>query len=239
VEDELKRAVYKDPNLLKPEQYNDQIVTMAWAMQYKRAADAVTVLYNRWESADGVDRLRKCLVDAGWTPDNPTPTPLGHALTTAHQLRAACQVNFERVGEIYDRLDDFYGAVGKGQFQVAVVGSALGNIFTVEWLGFYLYDTFDFEGDDQPLGVWSRDRCLGKIDTEKFLTASVRTKGSTYKGFVPVYNRDFRRYQDKHKEGGDFVVYSDVYWVRPKYPRVDMSDDAQLEKRLSPAFGGP
>jgi hypothetical protein len=239
MDEEFKRDVYENPHRLSPEQYNDQIVTMAWAMQFKRVAEAVAILYNRWESADGVNLLRDRLKKAGWTPAKPTPTPLGYGLTMAHQLRGACQVNYEPVGKIYDSLDDFYGAVGRAQVQVAVVGSALGNIFTVERLGFYLYDTFDFEGDNQPLGVWSRNRCLGKIETGKFMTASLRTKGSTYRGFVPVYNRDFRRYQDKNKKGGDFVVYSDVYWARPKYPKIDLSDDAQLERRLSPALGGP
>ncbi|HEJ9509830.1 TPA: hypothetical protein SMN05_003634, partial [Proteus mirabilis] len=33
------------------------------------------------------------------------------------------------------------------------------------------------------------------------------------KGYVPVFNRDFRRWQDENNEGGDFIVFSDVYWI--------------------------
>jgi hypothetical protein len=30
---------------------------------------------------------------------------------------------------------------------------------------------------------------------------------------VPVENSDFRKWQDKKDEGGDFFVFSDVFWI--------------------------
>ncbi|CCW29048.1 conserved hypothetical protein [Xenorhabdus nematophila F1] len=36
-----------------------------------------------------------------------------------------------------------------------------------------------------------------------------------YNGYVAVFNKDFREWQKIHKEGGDFIVFSDVYWIEP------------------------
>ena len=31
----------------------------------------------------------------------------------------------------------------------------------------------------------------------------------------PMFNSDLRDWQDKHNEGGDFIVFSDVLWLDP------------------------
>ncbi|MDR2924534.1 MAG: DUF6402 family protein [Azoarcus sp.] len=41
-----------------------------------------------------------------------------------------------------------------------------------------------------------------------------------YAGFVPVENDDFRRWQDTKNEGGDFFVFSDVFWARPNVAEI-------------------
>ena len=158
---------------------------------------------------------------------------LGQGLTTARQFKANSQVNFQGIGGVLDRLDGFYGAIGTGQIEVAVVGSALGNIFTVERLAFYLFDFYDFDGD-QPLGVWSRDRCLSKKETAYYMLSRPQTIACKYPGFVPAFNRDFRRWQDTFNEGGDFVVFSDVFFQPPPPQRmtVNLGTAAQVERRF-------
>jgi hypothetical protein len=228
--DEIKR---NNCVSLQPGQYNDQIVTMQWAWQFEKVRDAARLLFNGWDTPAGVDELLTTLKFAGWTPNKPTPTLLGQGLTTARQLKANSQVNFQSLGKKWDRLDDFYGAIGTGQLEVSVVGSALGNIFTVEQLAFYIFDTYDFDGD-QPLGVWSRDRCLSKKETAYYMVALPQTIACKYPGFVPAFNHDFRRWQDKFNEGGDFAVFSDVLFQPPPPQRmtIGLSAAAQLERRF-------
>ena len=44
-----------------------------------------------------------------------------------------------------------------------------------------------------------------------------------YGGFVPVENKDFGRWRDKNGTGGDFYVFSDVYWMKPDiFKRVEL-----------------
>ena len=31
----------------------------------------------------------------------------------------------------------------------------------------------------------------------------------------PIFNSDFRGWQEKHNAGGDFIVFSDVLWLDP------------------------
>ena len=94
------------------------------------------------------------------------------------------------------------------------------------------------------LGVWSKSKVLNKEETLDYSTyfsrvlmsplvalsalvtpdASVaeamKMLYSKYNGFVPVYNQDFRDWQNKNKTGGDFFVFSDVHWVVPNVKEV-------------------
>ncbi|EDS6477314.1 hypothetical protein YB05_003084 [Salmonella enterica subsp. enterica] len=36
----------------------------------------------------------------------------------------------------------------------------------------------------------------------------------SYSGFVPVFNSDFRLWQKKHDAGGDYIIFSDVFWTK-------------------------
>jgi len=64
------------------------------------------------------------------------------------------------------------------------VSGGLQLVVSVEEIGIYVWDTFNFEGE-QFLGVW------GYRDT-------------------PVNNSDFREWRQKNNAGGDFLVYSDI-----------------------------
>jgi hypothetical protein len=141
----------------------------------------------------------------------------------AHQLDPISQVNYKKFGAKLDTLDDMYGAIGKAVYKIAVVGRSKrtptgADVFEIDKLGIYIRDTFDFtEGDGvpEPLGVWSKDRCLSKAETAAYLAMPPVQIARTFQGFVPVFNRDFRRWQKAHNSGGDFVVFSDVKWIVP------------------------
>jgi hypothetical protein len=64
-----------------------------------------------------------------------------------------------------------------------------------ESINIYLWDLFDFEGD-QPLGCWDEDdNSVGKIG---------------FGGKVCVGNDTFRRWRQNNHKGGDFYIYSNI-----------------------------
>ncbi|MDF7680263.1 DUF6402 family protein [Enterobacteriaceae bacterium ESL0689] len=48
-----------------------------------------------------------------------------------------------------------------------------------------------------------------------YLYADCGDLARKFSGFVPVFNADFRKWQNKHNTGGDFMIFSDVYWTEP------------------------
>ncbi|WP_445374317.1 DUF6402 family protein [Photorhabdus tasmaniensis] len=93
------------------------------------------------------------------------------------------------------------------------------DIFVTEQIGMYLKDTYDFVGAREPLGIWSKNGILDKISSVDY--AALYATGSwlalwiKYNGYVPVINGSFRKWQKKHNEGGDFMVFSDILWMEP------------------------
>ena len=89
-------------------------------------------------------------------------------------------------------LDALTAALGGFELHVAIAGKATRRqasgfqelVITVEEVGIYVWDSFDFEGD-QFLGMW------GYRDTL-------------------VYNSDFREWRIKNNAGGDFLIFSDI-----------------------------
>lgn len=220
-----------DYRTLPASQIDDQIIKMDWMLGFPRVAEAVNSLCRDWNSANGIARLKtKCLKDAGWQSGK--IVNLGKGLNSAKDLEMCAQVNFREFGQYSDTFDDLYGAVFKATLKLAVVGKAsyssrLGqDIFEIEKLGIYVRDTYDFNSawfNDAAagLGIWSRDRLLNKAETIEYRVNQANAPAGwmanyiKYRGFVPVKNRDFRRWQEKHSTGGDFFVFSDVKWVEP------------------------
>ncbi|WP_338111607.1 DUF6402 family protein [Rosenbergiella australiborealis] len=91
----------------------------------------------------------------------------------------------------------------------------------VESVGYYLKDTYDFidNGYPEPLGIWSKDRTLSKAESSVYLSSYLSGFWGLlfrkFSGFVPVFNEYFRKWQKKHNSGGDYIVFSDVYWTEP------------------------
>jgi hypothetical protein len=237
-----------DYRTLPASQIDDQIVKMAWALKFKPAKEALNKLYNEWCTPNGIVVLRRRLVRAGWQPGTTQRLgyyPNGSSITNAKELDLICQMNYCEFGSLRDTLDDFFGAIYKATMKVAVVGTASYDtsrscdVFKVAGLGFYIRDTYDFNVDGTDwtgLGVWSKDRVLSKAETVTYRASyeTVKNAGAplpariaaalllqqNYAGFVPVANKDFRDWQDKKNEGGDFFVFSDVHWVKPNVTEI-------------------
>ncbi|MDM0077492.1 DUF6402 family protein [Variovorax sp. J2P1-59] len=223
--------------LLPKSQVDEQIVKMAWALNFDQVKAVRAVLQGSWNSPNGIDVLRTRLKHAGWKTGQ--TLRLGNKHMSAMQLDLESQVNALKLGSAWDTLNDYFGAIFKASLKVAVVGKAYRslltgkNLFEVEQLGFYIRDTYDFNAswyDDafMGLGVWSKERVLTKAQMAEYKALSSRTPASLmarhlrYPYFVQVENADFRRWQQKRNEGGDFFVFSDVLWEAYRGPAIEL-----------------
>ncbi|GGP26710.1 DUF6402 family protein [Silvimonas amylolytica] len=228
-EAEKARLSHLDARKLDTALYDDQTVKMDWALAYPRVQAALTRLIEQAITSNSVNILRRHLQVMGWKPG--ADCRLGRIGGSARELDATCQIQYCGFGARMDTIDDLYGAIGTAILKLAVVGQSKGAFFYVEKLGVYIRDTYDFTDaklvlgkiatpfhKPEPLGIWSRDRCLSKYEMVSYMAAmneSWSVVGDAFPGFVPVFNIDFRRWQDKHHSGGDFLVYSDVKWFAP------------------------
>lgn len=177
-----------------------------------------------WNSPAGIDELRNKLRLAGYSPN--LCVPLGMS-DNARVLDASSQVNTIDVGGLFDTIDDWYGAIGNANLKFAVSGYSGSHqkkpAFFVDRVGAYLKDTYDFVDKNpitsEPLGIWSKNRILTKAESalylDSYLAGIFGILARNWSGFIPVFNSDFRNWQDKHNTGGDFIVFSDVLWLNP------------------------
>ncbi|HIF9499258.1 TPA: DUF6402 family protein [Photobacterium damselae] len=207
---------------------NTFIVKMEWARNYTQVKNGIDYLIEHWDSPAGIKQLKKRLKQAGW--DGKNTIFLGRNESVIVQ-DACYQINFKSIGGFFDEINDWYGAIGNANLKVTVQGfsTIFDNkaFFVVEKIGFYLKDTYDFLSDkkwtkfglSEPLGIWSESGILDKAKSALYIDSY--TKGlfgylaREFSGYVPVTNSDFRSWQKKHNAGGDYIVFSDIYWLDP------------------------
>ncbi len=223
-----KSMMANDARRLDVTQYNKSIVKMSWAIKNPDVSEKITELNGAWNSTNGIRRLKTLLINAGW--DGKNTVFLGRSKDVL-DLDATSQVNVRPVGGFFDTIDDWYGAIGNATLKIAVSGFTTTfdgePYFLVESVGFYLKDTYDFLSDkkwttfglSEPLGIWSKSGVLDKAKSVLYIDSY--TKGlfgylaREFSGYVPVTNDDFRAWQKKHNAGGDYIVFSDVLWLKP------------------------
>jgi hypothetical protein len=123
------------------------------------------------------------------------------------------EVSNSLMDEVLDPLDDMFAALGAFSFKVVVQGhvqpikssplSGMTHRATIEKVGVYVRDSFDFNGL-QFLGFWRQTA-----------PDCSRTPGRSY---YSIYNSDFRQWRDANNKGGDFLVYSDIKWTTLAIP---------------------
>lgn len=210
-----------DLTKLTAAQVDETTVTMNWALNFERARTARSELEQQALNPAGIDQLKRKLAAAGWTSGAFT---LGRRGMSARDLDAQCQVNYRPFGGMMDTIDAMYGALGRGTMKAGVVGrvepgATAGSrpVFKVDGLGLYLQDTYDFTDDgaiSQPLGIWSRSRCLNKAESVVYMTSDV-ARWTVYRDFTYLNNRSFDKWRKGAQSGGDFIIFSDVLWVTP------------------------
>lgn len=213
----LRDTYDRYPLSIPPAHFDDEIVTMDWCLQFDRFAEAYETIINNYSTEMSAqvleERLRRC--------DWPAALPrLGNTSMTARELNATCQIQSVHCGKLTDTIDDYYGAIGRGMVQMAVVGHVhrgkIGELFIIENVGLYLKDRYEFDGT-QFLGAWTKTKALGKAEMLSRLSAAASPVGTQIlklnEPVFHVFNHHFREYREKHGKGGDFVIYSDVKWL--------------------------
>ncbi|EMH4161411.1 hypothetical protein RJ498_000615 [Pluralibacter gergoviae] len=213
---------YGDPLVIPKAMVNSDIVKMSWAIQFEQVVNGIKYLSEAWDSPKGRDRLKELLSKKGDYKNG--KMSIGYSDDT-RELEATAQVNTIPIGSKTDTINEWYAAIGNANLKACIRGQVENmngdSFFNVESVGYYLKDTYDFvdENYPEPLGIWSKDRILNKAESGVYISSYLSGiwgyLARKYSGFVPVFNSDFRKWQSKHNTGGDFIVFSDVYWADP------------------------
>lgn len=206
---------------------NDNIVKMAWANQFPQVKDGINELRLTWNTINSRKLLWKHISNIKLSEGE---TVMFGFSDDVKELDATAQANLLLIGSKFDTVNDWYGAIGNCNLKVCVRGTAslLNGVhtLTIDSLGFYIKDTYDFLDDDkfgfeipELLGVWGKNRILNKVETLSYMSSygpgAFGLLVQMFHGFVPVFNSDFRKWQNKHNTGGDYMVFSDVLWMPP------------------------
>ena len=213
------KAHTPDARNLTAAECDETIVKMSWVTGYARAVEALRSVHGRMDSEPALLELCAKLQKRQW--DGAGYISLGHPNLSARLMDSICQVNVLRFGEVSDRLDGMYGALGVASVKIGLIGeawqdSATGRrLFRVQKSGVYVRDTYDFNGP-QFLGIWTASRVLTKAESVSVTVGGVDDPSIVRmedEAFTMVWNRDFRRYRNETGKGGDFIIYSDVQWM--------------------------
>lgn len=196
-----------------------RLVTMAWAMGFSRAVHALEQLREGWSQPQRMARsnpvvagqLRRWIVRTA-----PTGAfRFGDLSGGVPAIDQSCAINFQPVDSGWPGpIDDFYAALGRASIKIAVSGMVTASAdnwrLTIDEVGFYLRDTYDFISD-QRLGSWGPDGfsrvAVGApgIEIDPAATPGMWSGAAQY---WTVDNADFRRWRALFGKGGDFVIYS-------------------------------
>lgn len=176
-------------------------IKMEWVLSFNRAKNVYDdALKDRiWVNGNAQREIVKMLHRSKLLLAAKTDTPFG-SLTRPIDAIDRDYVQYRAVTET--KLDDLGAALGKFVFRFAVEGkvspeSAGLRTITIEKVGVYVWDSYDFNGT-QVLGFWDKD--------DNSVSDSVWGFGS---GSL-IDNESFRDWRKANSKGGDFYVYSDV-----------------------------
>ena len=198
--------------------YNDQIVTLDWALKYPRAKSVYDAMWtdkiyvNEAAKKEIVDALK---VNKLLTKSKETFGNLGEPMDDINR-DGHFYIQERPVGSsfhsITNDLDGMHAALANFTFRMAVEGEVIykgrqNNLFglfedelyeiRIKRVGIYVRDSYDFIGDQfGGLGYWNPvDNKVSKISGDNF---------------HEVTNASFRKWREKHNKGGDFTVYSNM-----------------------------
>ncbi|MGW8188764.1 DUF6402 family protein [Sphingomonas hankookensis] len=201
-----------------------RLVTLGWCRRFARFTAAENELLGTWSSAARLNAARANLADKvrawRWRTGAAGAFRFGDLAAGPARADQTCQLNFQRIeSALFGDVDDFYAAIGRGSVKIAVAGDAVplpdGRIrLTIDEVGTYLRDTYDFNGD-QMLGSWgptglSRAAVFAPDIQVVRETARNGGNGVFAQRYWSVGNASFRDWRNHYGRGGDFTIYSGI-----------------------------
>jgi hypothetical protein len=201
------------PSAIAPPYKNreDTIVTMKWALGFKRAKDVFDKLMREriWTNDAGKSEIRNMLSRSNLLL---SPGAQFGIYQSTQPIIHANAINFRSVSQDpSDDLDDLAAGLANFNFhvqiggQVAAAPDGVKTTVTIMFVGVYIRDQFDFNGD-QSLGYWNAE-------------TNIVSSGNPLRGDL-VTNRDFCTWRAVTKKGGDFEIFSDVHILPLAVPEV-------------------
>lgn len=218
---EMKSGRGYDDRKSAPVHLDESTIKMDWVLNYPRAFAKYMALEKKALSDAAIQELTRKLVESGIAPHRGwTTAKFGQLGTRAAELDETCQCNYEPCLWGLDApVDELLGALGDFTMKVAAGGTIRGKRVTIERVGFYIRDTFEFMDEglttifSQPLGMWGPNGIYQNVGNA---LECVVSDGCVY---LYVDNRSYRDYRKKYGKGGDFIIYSDVLWKNLRQPR--------------------
>ncbi len=227
-----------------PGMIDSKTIKMDWILEFSRAKERYeflinTAIYNELARNEVLRKLapyaRRGIVDLNaWKecPDLPSlhkrfQFQLGSVDGTLEQKFAMFIAEQSR-----GTPDDLTAALGSFNFYAAIASARIEpGVMTVTHIVVYVKDSYTFgtkpDEASQYLGHWNRKGVIvvptfvaaqvSNIDWLEFPVA-IYTSGPKYMVYYPVKNSTFREWQMRHRQGGDFIIYSDCVPIRLKTP---------------------
>lgn len=207
-----------------------KLVTMTWAQGFPRVMEQQRHLLRAWNTSRARQLLEYRIRSWPGFSRQPISFRFGNLFSTTANIDRTCQINRDIIESNYisDPIDDFYVALGDATMKLAVSGVVArgprGRMrITIDQVGTYIRDTYDFTDSpwfSQPLGQW---RASG-VTRSEILAPAIPISSSEAKDDINQYysvsNASFDQYRARYKQGGDFVILSDVVRTRLTRPVV-------------------
>jgi hypothetical protein len=226
-----------------PAQYiKESIVSMEWALKFAKVKAAISTLKANWNNSNAMVVIAMRLQNYyRESPPGCYYLKFNGSGATAERFKHFNTYSVE-FGALNTDVDELRGALGDFNVRVIAEGVVVVNADSIDFfperLGFYIDDSYDFSDSwfpvSQPLGFWNfNGLALGAgnalltnagIDGQAYAAqkASILSRGtSAEKKFYElegqryflVQNDDFQNYRIKKNAGGDFKVYSNIYYM--------------------------
>jgi len=193
------------------------IIKMRWVLSYSRAKKVYTKLIREkaWINTAAKKEIIKLLRRKGLLGNK--KKNIGFPILPLPAIDSY-SIQYRMVGGTWDMMtgdmDDLRAALANFVFKIIIIGNVdpiltdkkklTGEyIVTIDEVGIYVRDSYDFndeKDEDQELGNWDID--------DNSVGRTVLNGGETIK------NSDFRNWRSKNKLGGDFIVYSDIKYLK-------------------------
>ncbi|MEE3664119.1 DUF6402 family protein [Brenneria sp. g21c3] len=229
---DMPKALY-----IPSEHCDEETIKMSWVLNYPRVKEKFDELITtRAYSPAGLRQVVKRLKALGWDGRGAYTfgryNIIGRPVVSAREMEQYYQNNFIAACtfpyNIFDTLDDMYGALGTFNLKTGLLGTAFRDTdnkvyFDTRYIGVYVKDTFEFinnNGSDQFLGVWTDNGILTRGKFILMATSQLNESAKKYyyqfigNKIAKIHNSDFQHYRDKNNKGGDFVILSDVLWIK-------------------------